>query len=316
MSEVITYAKLRLYLHALQKIVREVGLQILKRPDGENIADTHDHFGHESSTVDITARDLFQRALDHHFPDFEGVVKFELNPYRREKLDPDKHKAFAVIVDEIDGTTNAKRCFASQLHYRPTAAISVALCVGETLEHLVIGVIYTLDTGEVFSAIKVNDEEFFALHDDKLIWPSDIIETRGDSRERIIVAGYSNSFRHHKADAEDALIAKRIKVYDGSRSSAMDVINVIRNQYDAYVDLRHYWSTKDEKGHEKEAMLQVYDIAGVIPIAIGCGLTVTDALGNPWQDYSFHYSIPIVIARPGIHAKIIEALKPVIEAWL
>lgn len=299
---------------ALEIVAKEAGEEILTQWC-ERIFDTHDYKGHESSSIDAYARDKVQAALDRHCPDFEGIIRFELRPYTKALIEVEEHKPLVLIIDEIDGTTNTKRCLASNLKYRPQAIISIALGLSGSLRDLIIGTVYTLDQQESFSAFRVTDEEFLSFYNQQLMYPESIIHTKGDSRKRVLVIGYSNSHRLKKGELEQILYGQKFRVYEGCRASGMDIINQIRNHNDAYIDLRHYWSTKDERGKEKEAMLEVFDIAGILPIAEGCGLKITDAEGKSWKDYNLEDTIPLVVARPDIHQDILETIKPLVEKW-
>ncbi len=310
----IDFDQKRDLLFALEKVVRETGEELLTRR-GTEIFDTTDYKGHESSIIDTFARERMQAALDRHLPELEGIVRFELRPFSKTLIEAKEHQNFVLIIDEIEGTTNTKRCLSSDLKYRPPSLVSLALSTSESLRDLVLGVVFTLDQSEIFSALCVSDGNFLTFHEGQLIQPSSVANTRGDSRKRILVVGYSNSHRILKGEVEQALYDKRLKVYDGCRASGMDIINLLRNATDAYVDLRHYWSTKDEEGEEKEAMLQVYDIAGVIPIAEGCGMEVTDAEGRSWREYSLEDTVPLVVSRPDIHKLILDTIKPFVEKW-
>lgn len=300
-------------MFAIETVAEEVGEEILTQRD-MRIADTSDYKGHESSTIDGFARERLQAALDRHVPDFEGIARFELRPFSKTLLEAKTHSRLVLIIDEIEGTTNTKRCLASGFEFKPQALVSIAISLSENLKDLVLGAVYTLDNGEVFSALRADGNDFLAFHGKRVINPQMVIQTRGDSRKRILVIGYSNSHRSQKGEVEQALYDKGLKVYDGCRASGMDVINIVRNLYDAYVDLRHFWSTKKD-GQESEAMLQVYDIAGAVPIAEGCGLMVTDAEGKPWQEYGLEDTIPLVVARPDIHGIILKTIFPFIEKW-
>ena len=300
-------------MEKFEQIVQEVGQRILKSQEIE-ITDTHVYKGHESSTIDITAKNLMQAAIEMHVPDFEGIIRFELRPYSKTLIESHDHVPLVLIIDELDGTTNTKRYLSSAFQYHPLAAISIALALTSSLEDLVIGAVYTLDTGDTFSALRFDREQFLAFHNRQRILPQSITRTRGDSQSRIMVIGYSNSHRMEKGTLEDALWHQGFRTYEGCRASSMDVISILRNSFDAYIDLRSYWSTKIQ-GEETEAMLQVYDVAGVLPIAQGCGLKVTDAQGKPWGKYSFDDSIPLVVARPDIHTRILNAIRPLVEEW-
>lgn len=310
----LSFDQKRNLLFALERVVREAGEEILTQR-GSNIFDTTDYKGHESSIIDVFARERVQAALDRHLPELEGIIRFELRPFNKTLIETEEHQHFVLIIDEIEGTTNTKRCLTAALKYRPIALVSLALSTSESLKDLVLGTVYTFDQGEVFSALCVADDNFLAFRNNRLIQPSAIMSTRGDSRKRILVVGYSNSHRVKKGEVEQALYDQNLKVYDGCRASGMDIINLLRNATDAYIDLRHYWSTKNNKEQEKEAMLQVYDIAGVIPIAEGCEMKVTDAEGKSWREYNLEDTIPLIVARPDIHQLILNTIKPFVEKW-
>jgi len=310
--ETLSFDQKRDLLFALEKIVREAGEEILTQR-GTKIFDTADYKGHESSNIDIFARERVQAALDRHLPELEGIVRFELRPFSKTLIEINEHQHLVLIVDEIEGTTNTKRCLAAALEYRPLALVSLAVSTSKSLKDLILGAVYTFDQGEVFSALCAADDNFLTFHNGRVIQPSSVVSARGDSRKRILVIGYSNSHRVEKGELEQAFYDKKLKVYDGCRASGMDIINLLRNATDAYIDLRHYWSTKDEQGKEKEAMLQVYDIAGVIPIAEGCGMKVTDAEGKSWREYNLEDTVPLIVARPDIHELILDTIKPFVE---
>lgn len=301
------------YLTDLENIAKEVGDQLVNQKYA-NVSDTHDYKGHESSTVDAFARERMQAVIDLYLPRFEGIIRTELNPFKKTMIEEGRTSPLVLIIDEIEGTTNFKRCFASSYHYYTQSIISMALSLTEKLEDIIIGVAYSLDQREIFSAVRM-EKEFMAFHNRRRILPNASAETYGDSKNRVVVAGYSNSHRLQKGQLEQLIYDSGLKTYDGCRASGFDVINIIRNQTDAYIDLRAMWSTKDTHGREKEAMLQVYDIAGVVPVAEGNGLIVTDAEGNPWQDYNLEDAVSLVIARPCIHEQIIKSIKPLVDEW-
>ncbi|MEK7147251.1 MAG: hypothetical protein AAB772_03295, partial [Patescibacteria group bacterium] len=109
----------------------------------------------------------------------------------------------------------------------------MALSASESLKDLVLGAVYTFDQGEVFSAFSVAGGAFLAFHNHEVIQPFSVASTKGDSRKRILVIGYSNSHRLEKGEVEQALYDAKLKVYDGCRASGMDIINLLRNSTDA-----------------------------------------------------------------------------------
>jgi fructose-1,6-bisphosphatase/inositol monophosphatase family enzyme len=302
-------------MFALARIVKGVGEKILgAKSSGLLIEDTVEYKGHDSSSIDTFARQEMQALIDRHLSKRGGIVRFELDPYSRTFIEqPSPGGCCFLTIDEIEGTTNTKRCLASPLSYRPHAAVTMAIGTGPRLADIYASAIYTLDQGETYMAQRTT-EGFNTYRDRELINPAEVVLTLGDSKRRILVIGYSNSYRIKKAAVEQVLYDAGFKVYDGCRASTVDIINLMRNSYDAYIDLRSIWSTMRD-GQEAEAMLQTYDIAAVIPCAVGCRLCVTDAEGNPWQNYGQEDTIPLVVSRPDIHDKILELIAPNVTEW-
>ena len=298
----------------LASLATQAGEAIMAQRGVGTIQDTNDHRGHESSTIDEFARQTVQSLLDKYLPGFDGTVYFELNPYSKQNIgNGAAGNHLVLIIDEVEGTTNTKRALASkQFNFRPQALVSIAVSSSKKLTGLSVGAVYSLDRQMSFSAVKLGDS-FVSFCGDEIIDPRKVIATYGDSRPRVIVAGYSNSHRLNKGKLEQAIWSVA-KVYEGCRASGSDLINVVANQYDAYIDARSLWSRK-VGGVEMEAMLQVYDVAGSVPFAVGCGMLVTDVFGEPWTGYSLEDTIPLVVARPYIHQKIIEAIAPLVSEW-
>jgi fructose-1,6-bisphosphatase/inositol monophosphatase family enzyme len=59
-------------------------------------------------------------------------------------------------------------------------------------------------------------------------------------------------------------------------------------------------------------MLHPYDVAGVIPIALGCGLEVSDMRGKPLEGSK--NDLDILVTRESIKDKIIDLLGPVLDS--
>jgi fructose-1,6-bisphosphatase/inositol monophosphatase family enzyme len=308
-------------MRGLGEVAKAVGEEILTLK-GEKIRDIEVFLGHEVSTIDEEAREIMERCLNIRFSKLEsmleGIRYYELRPrevilLKKKRGEVKEPQKYTLIIDEIEGTTNTKRALASGQNYRPISAISIALCLGENLGSIQVGVIYALDQKELYMAMRV-DDGFLAYRDDQLLYPEDFEKIKGDDHPRILVIGYSNKERIKKGELEDVLYNQgKFRVYEGCRASAVDIINILRNQYDAYVDLRALW------GEKSGAMLQVYDVAGVIPIALGCGLRVSDVYDHSLDEYKRDDFIPLVISRSDpdlkIQERIIELTKPLVEKW-
>lgn len=101
-------------MFALEKVVKETGEEILARR-GIKIFDPVDYKGQESSIIDDFARERMQAALERHLPQLEGIVRFELRPFSKTLLESEEHRNFVLIIDEIEETTNTKRCLFAAL---------------------------------------------------------------------------------------------------------------------------------------------------------------------------------------------------------
>lgn len=294
----------------LEKVVKVVGEQLLSYTgDVEDMGDIMDH-GHDISTVDEEARNTMACALEAEFPDRDLTLQFELHPYKiKSQMHPKEPLHF--VIDEIDGTTNFKRWAASSRTYRPHAAVCIAAFSSMSLESLQVGVIFTLDEQEVHSGIRLTSEfgRFRAYRNGTpLVIPS---SKQGDKTNRVLVIGYSSKVRIRKAEIEKAICSltseagkekRNYRVYEGCRSSTMDIVSIIRNQYDAYIDSRAVF------GDETETRLETYDVAAVLPTAYGCNLLISDIYGRPLTEYNWDDPLPLLVARPEVYNQLCDTI--------
>ena len=290
----------------LAEVAEEAGIAVLNSKI--KIEDTHEYKQHEESSIDIVARTAVIKGLEEKIPHLQGNLKFELLPYGKILVEKDDKAIDAnLLIDEIDGTTNTKRAMASSLEVVPKAGVCIALSTGDQFSDLQIGVIYTLDTKEVFAGVRIEDDIFYAFKNKEIIYPEDVCKMRGDSKYRVLVTKYSNSKRLEIAEIEQALWDVGYRPYEGCRSSSMDILDIARNEFDAYVDIRALFP------ENCGAQLQAYDVAAVIPIALGLGLEVSDVFGNSWQSYNEDSVLPLVVCRKEIFKPLMEAIKPIVE---
>lgn len=299
------------------EITREKLCTVVKRA-GETIlsyrgpiSDTGQHDGHELSTVDEFARNVVNNALDQIFPGLDCIRRYELRPisirsYDRESP-PGRRKIF--IIDESDGTTNLKRELANLKPGdipQPQTSTCIAMSKDLTLGGIQATAVFTFDTRDIYSAVRIRDS-FLSFKNEVLLRESDYTQALGDTMDRVILVGYSNRNREEKGRWEKALWGKTTRVYEGCRASSIDIINIIRGRSDAYIDPRALW------GEQSGARLQTYDVAAVIPIALGLGFTVSDVYGKPWQRYGLNDPIPLVISRSErLHEEILRATEPLL----
>ncbi len=304
----------REYMFALEDVARTAGRKILEYRGA--VGDTEHRHGSEESNIDIFAFETVLGALEERMrrlPEkdrFVGKYLFESHEFQDLKGKTGSVKGY-LRIDEIDGTTNAKRRAASKFSYAPLSAVSMALSEDLSLSSIVLGTLFDMYEQSAWSGMRV-EGSYMAFHNGTVLNPKDFAEPHGDSCMRIMVAGYCHTQRGKKAQIEQAIVdadknKKFYRVYEGCRATAQDVLNIIRNQSDAYIDPRALWPGNG-------AMLYPYDVAGVIPIALGCGLEVSDIHGNPLDMYkSNNDPLTLIVARKGMKDKFVEMLKPVIE---
>jgi fructose-1,6-bisphosphatase/inositol monophosphatase family enzyme len=298
------------YAFELGEVVKHAGEKILEFHD--KLVDVGNKHGHEQSSIDNYAFEVIMGQLQQAFGKFEhpdgfaGTYHFEIGEYSNiEPKDGKSALARGVLrVDEIDGTTNAKRTLASKLKYRPRSCISIALSLDERLGSIKLGAVYDIMHATTWMGLRFGNM-YQTWHNREVLNAKDFCDVCGDTANRILVVGYSNNKREEKGLFEQAIInhtpGGNFKIYDGSRSSTYDVLSIIMNQYDAYIDPRALW----EKGG---AVLHPYDIAGVIPIAFGCGLEISDLSGNPIDNMDGNGDINILISRPAIKEELLDAI--------
>jgi fructose-1,6-bisphosphatase/inositol monophosphatase family enzyme len=304
------------YAFALGNAAHSVG-ELVMDYRGE-VRDVQEKRGHEESTVDVLAYHHMLGALESEFSKiphnlrFGGKYRFEIHDFVDLNSCDDKPAiAKGVLrIDEIDGTTNMKRALASPFDYRPAACVSIALSLDESLGSIVIGAVYDIMNEAEWTSIKVEDG-CQTWYNGRVLDPRDFEHMQGDTVNRVMVVGYSNTKRTEKGLLEQALVdelGSKCRTYDGSRSSTFDILSILRNQYDAYVDPRALWP-------DSGAVLHPYDVAGAILIAEGCGLEVSDLSGNPISEYNGNGDLHIIIARPGLREQLLDSIQPLIKQW-
>lgn len=301
------------YHRAMTRIVQEVG-ELLRNYSGE-ITDMDVRRGHEFSTLDAFAGRQMLAAIDRHLPDFDGTVVRELNTKEVHEHAPrQRRKRHVIISDELEGTTNYKRKKCSENPQGPVnSSVTMAFATDENLGAIEIGAVYSFFDCATYSAfadsVDAKGVRYLSLRNGTLMDPRNFEDRRGDDAKRLIVVGYSNKERKKKAEIEAALVDEKFRIYDGCRSSTNDVLNMLAdNQFDAYIDPRALWPGSG-------AMLQAYDIAGAIPIAVGCGFVVSDIFGENIGKYGIDSTIPIVIARPAVYEAVLRAVEPVVTGY-
>lgn len=320
-----------IHLRNCEKLVQAVGDEVKALTEAQD-KKNEDH-GHQSSSVDEFASNTMTFQLNRiynlsHLKDwnmwlqYEDVVAFASADGASATVE-DAAFAPVAVIDEIDGTTNTKRACAGHLPFElPKSAVTIAVKHDRMSDIFEVGAIYAMDTRQVFSGIW-SEGEYAAYCDGKLIEVGSCDMPKGDSKMRIIVPCYSNVHYEHSAEIMTAIDsglagshdAKQSECYGGCRSSTMDIIDILRNLYDAYVDIRADWTLESEL--RTNSVLRLYDIAAVVPIAQGAGLKVAFSDGRDFSLTGLETDGPVavVIGRPIIVDEILESIRPIVSRF-
>jgi fructose-1,6-bisphosphatase/inositol monophosphatase family enzyme len=313
----------------ISKVVRIAGLKIMDF--AEQVKDTQEFHGHSSSTIDAHAEVVmtgtFAEVYERHrrsLGDWAINLEYEdaaawLAAAGYFPTEEERAAHPVAIIDEIDGTTNVKRAVAAPLlaNKNPKSAVCIALKRTRDSSDIECGAIYAIDADCVFAGMRA-EKDYIAFRERELINRDDCVEPVGDGKYRIIVPCYSN--RHHAKCAElQEAIESRVnegmcECYGGCRSSTIDVIDIIRNQYDAYVDCRELWTGEEDL--KTNSVLRVYDVAATIPIARGAGLKVVTPRGEEFSSANTNGRDPlsVIIGRPQAVEQVVRAIERLLDS--
>jgi myo-inositol-1(or 4)-monophosphatase len=185
--------------------------------------------------ADYRAERIITTAIENEFPDHN--IRSEENVQR------DHGSRYTWLVDPLDGTGN----FA---HGNPNYSVSIALLDGETP---VLGVVYSPETRETFSAIEGRE----AREDDKVISTTE----RDHLDESMLLSGY---------DPDGSFLVRFYQATRGVRrlgSAALNLCYLASGSADAVWEYdTHPW-----------------DVAAGLVIARAAGARVTDSVGDPYE---------------------------------
>lgn len=286
-------------LTALENVVRSVGQQIAeyRGPVYDTRPDKNE------SSIDNLAYQWALGAIEKHFSAFQGKIYFEKDTIQ---IGNPRKNQWILRIDELDGTTNAKRAIAAAKKYLPRSAVSVALCRNEGMDSIEMGAVYHISEKTTFAA-KRDRDEYIAFENGTYMDPEKFSAKKADTHNRVMVVGYFNTCRTNLGELQQAVADAGFYPYEGSRSSTIDILDITSfNHSEAYVDARALWPKR------YGAQLQSYDVAGVIPIAKGIGLEVSDVYGKPLNGNGVK-PVSLIVARPGLTERIVKAIRPVLD---
>lgn len=291
---------------SLTRVVRATGEHVLDMGP-EQIFDTVEVARHQFSTVDAAAGNALRAAMVKDLHDFPGTV-LEESEIPRMLSDPARLRYPLIICDAVEGATNAKRGLAARIR-RPILAGTLAMVIeSERLTTIAASAFYDFATQKVFASVRTEQGAFLGFHDDHIIPVENVRTARGDSHVYAIVPGYSHGNIQERAAVESALLSIGIESAGGTRSSAQDLLQLLGNQADAYVDLRAIFPGSTES---RDEVLHSWDVGGLLPVLDAAGFTITDAFGRGWQELRFADRLSLVVSRPEHHVHIREALRGV-----
>jgi len=272
---------------------------------GDAIFDTVEQSSHQFSTVDGEGSNRLRSALTDIAEGIGGSIIEESDATRSLRENP--NLAFPLfIADAVEGTTNAKRGLAAHFRRPIHAGTSVMVLENSRLSSVVASAFFDFASGHVFSSVRAEPGTFLPFANGALIDRHTVLKSRGDSQLYAAVPGYSHRNIQERGLTEEVLAKAMFRTTGGSRSSAQDLIDVLCNQIDAYVDLRARFTGRSSDSQDE--VLHSWDVGGILPVLDGAGFLISDETGNDWQLREFDEPLALIVARPNIRASILQAI--------
>lgn len=287
----------------LCKVVERTGKRVLDMKPGA-IHDTASEHGHQFSTVDDEANSALRRSISTTMSGFAGDIIEEADGRRAVSK---KLKYPILVCDAVEGSTNTKRALAAEIPGRPIfGGTSVMVLEEEGLFSIVACAVYDFTSRSVYSAVRTEPGSFLAFLNRELIPQAKVQEARGDSQWYVVVPGYSHGNIQARCEVEEAIRRAGGWPTGGCRSSLQDLLNIVCNQVDGYVDLRALFSGGTKSSDE---VLHPWDVGGILPVLDGLGFTITDEKGEGWQKRQFGEPLTLIAARPSLAQRVLEAVQ-------
>lgn len=288
---------------SLSQVVRRTGESVLTLKP-ENIHDTVEVDRHQFSTVDANAGIILRKAIEDIMGPVSGTV-LEESEISRRTLDVEKVAFPLLIFDAVEGSTNTKRGLAAHLRRPILGGTSAMVLENPELSSVAASAFFDFSSRQVFATVRTEPGSFLSFVNDRIL-PWDMARGRGDSQVYAAVPGYSHGNVEERARVERVLLSAGIRTTGGSRSSAQDLVDMLGNQIDAYVDLRALFSGSTES---RDEVLHSWDVGGLLPVLDGLGFMITDVRGRCWQKSRFDEHLALIVARPELGGKILDAVR-------
>jgi len=286
----------------LCEVVKRTGSYVLGMP-ASTIIDTEEVGGHQFSTVDTRAGSALLECISAVMSGFVGDIVEEAEALRAAS----RGLNFPILVgDAVEGSTNTKRGLTAAISRPILGGTSVMVLENRELSSIVACAVYDFASRQVYSAVRAEPGSFLPFLDGKLIPQQEVRETRGDSQKYVVVPGYSHGNIKARCQVEEAIQAIGAWPTGGCRSSLQDLLNMLCNQIDGYVDLRALFPGGT---HGRDEVLHPWDVGGILPVLDGLGFTITDENGVGWQKHCFGDPLTLIAARPSLAQRVLEAVR-------
>lgn len=286
------------------EIVRLTAAAVLKMKR-EEMHDTVEVDKHVFSGVDAVAGAHLRSLASSHMPSFSGHLMEECD-IARAMRDHEELRYPLLICDAVEGSTNAKRGLASIVRRPIFAGTSMVLIENKRMSTVAASAFYDFASGHVFSSIRGEHRSFLSFIDGTLQQPEGkILEQCGDSKPWAVVAAYSNDNVKCVSEITTAIQLAGIRTHGGSRSSAQDLLEIVCNQVDAYIDLRALFPGNTDS---RDETLHFWDVGGLLPFLQGLGFAICDQRDRPWQEFTLDEGLALIACRPILKPKILDAI--------
>lgn len=273
----------------------------------ERVRDTVQESGHQFSTVDDEAAGMMLRLIAEVMRDFKGGV-VEESKIPGGIVDPSKLKFPCVVCDAVEGSTNAKRGLAATVRRPILAGTSAVIIERDRLDSVAASAFYDFPSGQVFSSVRTEYGCYLSFVDEKIVADESVAEIRGDSQLYVVVPEYSNDNVAAREEVVRALSEANFHTIGGTRSSAQDLVNILCNQVDAYVDLRALFPGPTGR---RDEVLHFWDVGALLPVLEGFRFVIRDEQRKGWMEHSCDERMVLMVTRPSLGEKVQRAIERV-----
>ena len=294
-----------IHMFGMCEVVRKTGKVVLGMTR-DQMHDTVEVDKHVFSNADAVAGSHLRSLVATCMSRFSGHLMEECDIARALR---DREELYypLLICDAAEGSTNTKRGLASIVRRPILAGTSMVLIENKRMSTVAASAFYDFASDSVYSSVRGEAGSFMSFIDGKVQEPGGrLVERYGDSQQYATVAGYSNNNIGCVADIIRVLQQSGIRWSGGTRSSAQDLLEILGNQVDCYVDLRALFPGNTDS---RDETLHFWDVGGLLPFLDGLGYEICDHKGRPWQEFFLDEKLALIVCRPSMGKnKIVDAI--------